>query len=86
MCLCYALAEGTERRGAGGEEGMTGESQKGLVLQAQKRCTGQTVATPESSHLVKDGGYCGVASGRARQRPVSICERFKGYTFGDDMC
>lgn len=83
---CRRDGEGGRGGGVGGEEGMTGESQKGLVLQAQKRCTGQTVATPESSHLVKDGGYCGVASGRACQRPVSICERFKGYTFGDDMC
>lgn len=46
-----------DRGGWAGGEGMTGESQKGFVLQAQKRCTGQTVATPESSHLVKDGGY-----------------------------
>lgn len=75
VCLCFALMEGMEWR-------ETSESQKGFALQVQTRCMGETVATRELSHLKQDGS---VALGRMCQSQVSICERFKGYTFGGDV-
>lgn len=53
-----------------------------LCTPSSTRCMGETVATHELSHLVEDGG---VASGRTCQSLLSICERFKGSTFGGDV-
>lgn len=57
---------------------------------AGSRCQRGTlhVRSPNLSIEAWVGGHFDVASGRLFTRvcqgPASICERFKGYTFGDD--